>query len=131
MTHQTARSIYQSRDFLLFSLLQNHGRVYKSLPTEQSLRQWNRVESNPTLKSYFSNNHFNIILYYNQQMHNYFTNYRSPTCFDTTVSSSDSLQSIPCQDTQVFQMQLLVIQFTIMMFHEFSCYSRLNVEILV
>ena len=23
-----------------------------------------------------------IILYYDQQMHNYFTNYRTPTCFD-------------------------------------------------
>ena len=32
-----------------------------------------------------------IILYYDQQMHNYFTNYpTSPTCFDTTVSSSGS-----------------------------------------
>ena len=27
-------------------------------------------------------------LYYDQQMHNYFTNYRTPTCFDTVVSSS-------------------------------------------
>jgi len=35
-----------------------------------------------------------IILYYNQQMHNYFTNYHTATCFDTVV-------------------QLLVIQFTI------------------
>jgi hypothetical protein len=58
-----------------------------------------------------------IILHYDQQMHNYFTNYNTPTCFDTIVSSSGSLQSIPCQVTQVFQMQLLVIQFTIMMFH--------------
>jgi len=32
-----------------------------------------------------------IILYYNQQMHNYFTNYQTPTCFDTIVSSSGSL----------------------------------------
>ena len=32
-----------------------------------------------------------IILYYNQQMHNYFTNYHTATCFDTIVSSSDSL----------------------------------------
>jgi len=45
-------------------------------------------------------------------MHNYFANYHTPTCFDTIVSSSGSLQSIPCQVTQVFQMQLLVIQFT-------------------
>ena len=50
-----------------------------------------------------------VILYYNQQMHNYFTNYRTPTCFDTIVSYSGSLQSVTCQVTQVFQMQLLVI----------------------
>jgi len=30
-------------------------------------------------------------LYYDQQMHNYFTNYHTPTCFDTIVSSSGSL----------------------------------------
>ena len=27
-----------------------------------------------------------IILYYDQQMHNYFTNYHTPKCFDTIVS---------------------------------------------
>jgi len=32
-----------------------------------------------------------IILYYDQQMHNYFTNYRIPTCFDTIASSAGSL----------------------------------------
>jgi len=32
-----------------------------------------------------------IILYYDRQMHNYFTNYYTATCFDTIVSSSDSL----------------------------------------
>jgi len=53
-----------------------------------------------------------IILYYDQQMHNYFTNYHTPTCFDTIVSSSGSMQSIPCQVTQVLQMQLLVIRNT-------------------
>jgi len=51
-----------------------------------------------------------FILYYDQQMHNYFTNYHTATCFDTIVSFSDSLQSIPCQVTQVFQMRLLVIK---------------------
>jgi hypothetical protein len=50
-------------------------------------------------------------------MHNYFTNYHTATCSDTIVSSSDSLQSIPCQVTSVFQTQLSVIQFTIEMFH--------------
>jgi hypothetical protein len=32
-----------------------------------------------------------IILYYYQQMQNYFTNYHTPTCFDTIVSTSDNL----------------------------------------
>jgi hypothetical protein len=32
-----------------------------------------------------------IILYYDQQIHNYFTNYHTPTCFDTIMSSSGSL----------------------------------------
>jgi len=32
-----------------------------------------------------------IILYCDQQMHNYLTNYHIATCFDTVVSSSDSL----------------------------------------
>jgi len=32
-----------------------------------------------------------ITLYTDQQMHNYFTNYHIVTCFDTIVSSSDSL----------------------------------------
>jgi len=59
----------------------------------------------------------NIILYCDQQMHNYFTNYHTPACFDTIVSSSDSLQSIPCQVTQVFQTQPSVTQFTDKMFH--------------
>jgi len=31
-----------------------------------------------------------IVLYYDQQMHNS-TNYHTPTCFDTIVSSSGSL----------------------------------------
>jgi hypothetical protein len=31
------------------------------------------------------------ILYNDQQKHNYFTNYHTPTCFDTIVSSSGSL----------------------------------------
>ena len=42
------------------------------------------------------------ILYYDQQMHNYFINYHTPTCFDTIVSSSGSSQSIPCQVTHVY-----------------------------
>jgi len=33
----------------------------------------------------------NNILFCDQQMHNSFTNYYTPTCFDTIVSSSGSL----------------------------------------
>jgi len=72
------------------------------------------VISVPAILMYFCSF---LILYSYQWMHNCFTNYHIPTCFDTIVSSSGSLWSIPCQDTQVFQMQLLVIQFTIKMFH--------------
>jgi len=50
-------------------------------------------------------------------MHNYITNYQAPKSFDTIVSSSGSLWSVSCQDTQVFQMQMWVIQFIIKMFH--------------
>jgi len=32
-----------------------------------------------------------IILYHDQQMQNYFTNYHTPTCFDTIVSTSGRL----------------------------------------
>jgi hypothetical protein len=45
------------------------------------------------------------------------TNYHTPTSFDTIVPSSDSLQSIPCQVTPVFHIQLSVTQFTIKLFH--------------
>jgi len=58
-----------------------------------------------------------VILYNDQQMHNYFTNYHTPTCFDTIVSCSGSLWSIFCQVTQIIQKHLLVIQFTIKTFH--------------
>jgi len=32
-----------------------------------------------------------IMLYYDRQMHSHFTNYHTPTCFDTIVSSSGNL----------------------------------------
>ena len=64
-----------------------------------------------------------------QQMHNYFTNCHIPTCFDTMVSSSDSLLSIPCQVTQVCPMQLLVIQFILKMFHiSLICYNSVTTQ---
>ena len=40
---------------------------------------------------------FFFVLYYDQQMYNYFTNYHTPTCFDTNVSSS-SCQVTPRGD---------------------------------
>jgi len=54
-----------------------------------------------------------ITLYNDQRIHNYFTNYNTPICFDTIVSSSGKLYSIPGQVTKVYQMQLLAIQFAI------------------
>jgi len=32
-----------------------------------------------------------MVLYNDKQMHNYFTNYHTATCFDTIVSFSDGL----------------------------------------
>ena len=55
---------------------------FKSYRTEQQLSL--------TLFSYLYRASFNI-LYYDQQMHNYFTNYHTPTCFDTIVSSLGSV----------------------------------------
>ena len=48
-----------------------------------------------------------IILYYDQQMHNYLTNYHTLICSATIVSSSGNLRSMPCQVTQLFKLQLL------------------------
>jgi hypothetical protein len=61
---------------------------------------------------------FNIIKMHGttMKMHNYFTKNRTPKCFDTIISSSECMQSIPRQVTQVFQMQLLVTQFKIKIF---------------
>jgi len=47
-----------------------------------------------------------IILCYDQQTHNYFTNYHTPTCFDTILSSPGSLYNQNFAKLQVFQMQL-------------------------
>jgi hypothetical protein len=56
-----------------------------------------------------------IILCNDQPMQNQLTNYyTAPTCFGTVVSSSGNSQLVPCQVTQVCQMQLLVIQFKIL-----------------
>ena len=60
---------------------------------------------------------FHYFVQWSKNAHNYFINYHTATCFDIIVSSTDSLWSIPCQVTPVFQMQLSVIQFTIKMFH--------------
>ena len=61
---------------------------------------------------------FFTILYSDQPIHNFFKKYDTiPTCFDNIVSTSGSSQSVPCQDIQVRQMQLLVIQFKIKIFH--------------
>jgi hypothetical protein len=82
---------------------------------KQTTIRYVRVLRTKTKKKLHTKGFF--ILYCGQQLHNYFTNSHTPTCFDTIVSSSDSLQSTPCQVTPVLQMQLSVIQFTIKMFH--------------
>ena len=53
---------------------------------------------------YFAKLHQYFIILYNEptNAHNNFTNYHTATWFDTTVSSSGSLQSISCQVTPVF-----------------------------
>jgi hypothetical protein len=45
-----------------------------------------------TLLTHFQrfNELYFIVLYCDQKMYNYFTNYHTATCFDTIVSSSDS-----------------------------------------
>jgi len=67
-------------------------------------------------------------------MHNYFTNYHAPTRFDTILLSSGILQSVPCQVTRVFQVRLLVTQFTVTMFHigfmQVLIYIRWNLNII-
>jgi len=48
---------------------------------------------NKTLRTYFNMlYHASFVIFcYDQQMHNFLTNYHTATCFDTIVSSSDSL----------------------------------------
>jgi hypothetical protein len=89
-----------------------------SVPTTFTARfSWNSVPETCSIVL-LNTCEFRYILYNEPtNAHNYFTNYHTATCFDTVVSSSDSLQSTPCQVTQVFQMQLSVIQFTVKMFH--------------
>jgi hypothetical protein len=42
---------------------------------------------------------YRLFYSHDQQLHNYFTNYHNLMCFDTTLSSAVSLQSISCQGT--------------------------------
>jgi len=67
---------------------------YNSYPTitsivhntlSQNVRELFFLISMPVLCIFF------IILYCDQQLHNYFTNYHTPTCFETIVSSSGRL----------------------------------------
>ena len=72
-------------------------------------QRWRQCKLTPELFQYLYRASC-IVSYCRQQMHNYFTNYHTPTCFDTIVSSSGRLYSIPCQVTQVFQMHLLLFR---------------------
>jgi hypothetical protein len=51
--------------------------------------QWPRRKSSLEFKN--TSRLFFVVLYNGQQIHNCFTNYHTATCFDTIVSSSDSL----------------------------------------
>ena len=101
----------ENKSFICFRQLDHH--IYWKTPF--TTRPLARIQSGfvTELVHKYSFIKYLFILCYDQQMHNYFKYYHTPTCFDTIVSSSGSLQSIPCQVTQVFQKQLLVIQFTI------------------
>ena len=50
----------------------------------------NKCESFRVIEKFLKEFLFSI-LYYAQKIHNYITNYHTPTCFDTIVSSSGSL----------------------------------------
>ena len=53
------------------------------LHTEKYLQISNRYFNTFTV-------HLSLFMYYDQQMHNYLTNYHTPTCFDTIMSSLGS-----------------------------------------
>jgi hypothetical protein len=57
------------------------------LPQQQQQQQQQQKQHTTTITT----KRVQTILYYDQQMHNYFTNYHTPTCFDTIVSSSGRL----------------------------------------
>ena len=59
----------------------------------------------PLLTTVVRNSLVFFILYYDQQTHNYFTNYHTATCFDTIMSYSGISQLVSCQVTQLCQMQ--------------------------
>jgi len=46
-----------------------------------------RIEMVLLLNSLLANLAVVFFFYYDEQMHNYFTNYHTPTCFDTIMSS--------------------------------------------
>jgi len=72
--HQLDRHIYWRRPFTTHPLARIKSGMIKELIHKYSF-----------IRYIFLN------LYYDQQMHNYFTNYHTPTCFDTIVSSSGSV----------------------------------------
>jgi hypothetical protein len=89
-------------------------RSYKSL---LHLPLWDYLYWSAWGSPKYSLKHLAHIVYYDQQMHNYFTNYHTATRFSSIVSSSESCNQYLAKLHKVFQTQLLVIQFTIKMFH--------------
>jgi len=54
-------------------------------------REGRKLKKNKNILFYYPVPSIFLILYNDQQMHNYFTNYHTVTCFDVIWSSSDSL----------------------------------------
>jgi len=63
-----------------------NGRLRRTpLPFRNVLKALNLNIPDEIVTTDYQVQHFFFILYYAQQMRNYFTNYHTPTCFDTIV----------------------------------------------
>jgi len=49
-----------------------------------------------------------IILFYDQQMHNYLTNYHTPTCFNTLMSSSGACNQCLAKLHKYFKFEISI-----------------------
>jgi hypothetical protein len=72
---------------------------------------------------------YTSILYPDQQIHNYLTDYHTATFFDTMLLPSESLQSVPCYVTPVFctltnKYTIISQIITPLLFLTLSCYPQ-------